>query len=140
MRELWLLLTLAWALGCFAADTSAKSDDENRPGLQASQVLKVVNLTNIVQAEFVAWTARRDQVVLVGKSGTNHVAVVACRDGDSPSLWKLPVVEVRMVDGGRWIRGQWYYDHPPKRSEIEGLIRLLLHVEPAGGFTFRQGF
>ncbi len=140
MRELLSALILSCALGCLAADTNAKPEARHGkpPELVAGQVLNAVNLTNIVQPQFVAWTPGWDHVVLLGKSGTNHVVVVARRDPESPDRWKLPVVEVRATGGGGWIRGQRYYDHPPKRSEIEGFIRLLLHLEPAS-FTFREG-
>jgi hypothetical protein len=139
--QLALALMLTSAIHCLAAETNAApaTHDSKPPEFSAAQVLKAVNLTNIVQSEFVAWTARHDRVVLLGKDGTNHVAVLAYRDPELPGLWKLPAMELRMADGGRWIRGEWYYDHRPTRSEIEGFIRLLWHSEPAS-FTFKPDF
>jgi hypothetical protein len=102
-------------------------------------VVEAVGLKGITGSELVAWTPAWDQVVLVGRHETDHVAVVACYDAAAPQHWKLPVAQVLMTDGCRWIRGQWYYDHPPKRDEIEGLLRLLLRVEPASSFTFQDG-
>jgi hypothetical protein len=100
-----------------------------------AQVLESVGLADIAQADFVAWTAEWDHVVMVGRRGTNYVLVLARHD---PDRWTLSTVIMRYDTRCVWARGQWSYDHAPTQDEITGILRLAFSLGGAERFSFSK--
>ena len=143
MRSFLLILALASQAGCAHRDpgsvVSTARDEQAMPFPTPVQVIEAVGLRDVDEPNFVAWTPRWDRVVLVGKRGTNYVAVVACAHPRQADHWRLPVARLRTNGSNQVIVGQWDYDHRPSYEEIDRFVRLLLRLDTTKGFVFEWG-
>jgi len=153
MRNLLLILALIGVAGCIhgphtSTGTGTQHDQTAFPP-SPDEIIRAAGLTGITEADFVAWTPRWTHVVLVGRSGTNYVAVAARADPKSVGRWHVAVVPRRMAaraDLKSWsfpiekgICCKWNYDHRPRRDEIDKLIWLVFRYGEWQGFIFAPG-
>jgi hypothetical protein len=135
MHNLLLILALIGVAACIhRPHTSTGSGAEHhQTALPPSpdEVIRAAGLTSITEPDFVAWTPGWTRVVLVGRSGTNYVAVAARADPKLVGRWRFP------IDEG--IPRKWNYDHRPRRAEIDKLIWPVFPYGEWQGFIFAPG-
>ncbi len=131
MRNLLLILALIGVAGCIhrphTSTGSGAERDQTALVPSPDEVVGAVGLKGITEPDFVAWTPGWTRVVLVGRSGTNYVAVVARADPKRVGHWRHPVP------------GKWDYDHRPRRDEIDRLIWRVFRYGEWEGFIFAPG-
>jgi len=150
MRNLLLILALIGVAGCIHGPhaftgTGAEHDQTALPP-SPEEIIRAASLTGITEPDFVAWTPGWTRVVLVGRSGTNYVAVVARADSKRVGRWHVALVPSRMaaradlkswrLPMGEGISCEWNYDHRPRRDEIDKLIWLVFRDGEWQGFIF----
>jgi hypothetical protein len=107
-------------------------------------VLRDLNITDVNQAEVVAWTTNLREVVVTGRRGSGYSLIVACHSVFSPTgPWELARTE-RLLSNDENVRCEWTvgdrsYKHPPTRDDINDFLdELYISRLPDEVYVFRE--
>ena len=108
--------------------------------LNAGEVFADLHMDDVTNGAVLAWKKDGEQVVVTGKLGEKHVAVIARRDwyihGYPWRVRYLQAMNDQRVCVWHYAKGE--YDHAPTREDIAALFRRVHAPEDIRGFLFEE--